>query len=76
MREKGVDVLPGIGPALKKELEAAGFHKANKVLGQFLVLDKNEQTFKTWIKQTCRSATEKFADDCYNGLKGWCNAHL
>lgn len=76
MREKGVAVLPGIGPALKKEFEAAGFNKANNVLGKFLVLDKNEQQFKTWIKQTCPSANEKFAKDCYNGLKGWCNAHL
>lgn len=76
MREKGVTLLPGIGPALKEQLEAAGYHKAYNVLGQYLVLDKNEQNFKTWIKKTCRSANEKHVKDCHNALKAWCNAHL
>ena len=76
MREKGVAVLPGIGPVLRGQLQAAGFHTAYNVLGRFLMLDKNQQNFNIWIKTICPSANAKHANACYNGLNAWCNAHL
>ena len=76
MMGKGVALLPGIGPVLKVQLEAAGFQSACNVLGQFLILDRNEQNFNIWIKKICRSANAKHANACYNGLNAWCNAHL
>jgi hypothetical protein len=53
----------------------AGFDKAYVVLGQFLVLRKDEEMFLDWIKTTV-GANKKQAGDCYNCLKEWCDAFL
>uniref|UniRef100_A0A8C9PJT6 Barrier-to-autointegration factor n=1 Tax=Spermophilus dauricus TaxID=99837 RepID=A0A8C9PJT6_SPEDA len=53
MGEKPVRSLPGIGEVLGKKLEERGFDKANVVLGQFLVLKKDEIIFQEWLKDTC-----------------------
>ena len=49
--------------------------QAYVVLGQFLVLKKDEELFIDWIKDTAQ-ANSKQARDCYNCLKDWCNAFL
>lgn len=75
MGEKDVKELAGIGPALGGRLEEKGFDKAYVVLGQFLVLKKNEELFVDWLKETC-GANAKQSKDCYECLKEWCNAFL
>ena len=45
MGEKPVTELAGIGEVLGKRLADQGFDKAYVVLGQFLVLKKNEEIF-------------------------------
>lgn len=45
MGEKPVTQLAGIGDALGGRLESRGFDKAYVVLGQFLVLKKNQELF-------------------------------
>ena len=75
MGEKAVTELPGIGPVLGKRLSGKGFDKAYVVLGQFLVLKKNEDLFKDWLSQTC-GANSKQQDDCYSCLHEWCNAFI
>ncbi|XP_068187197.1 barrier-to-autointegration factor [Antennarius striatus] len=75
MGEKPVFALAGIGEVLGKRLEEKGFDKAYVVLGQFLVLKKDEELFRDWLKETC-SANTKQQVDCYGCLKEWCDAFL
>ncbi|XP_046563136.1 barrier-to-autointegration factor A-like [Haliotis rubra] len=55
MGYKLVTELPGIGPALGHRLSEAGFPRAYVVLGQFLVLKKDEEHFVDWLKETCKA---------------------
>jgi len=45
------------------------------VLGQFLLLKKNEEDFECWLKDTIK-ANSKQASDCYQCLRDWCHAFL
>ena len=75
MGEKPVTDLAGIGDVLGGRLKEKGFDKAYVVLGQFLVLKKNEELFKDWLHQTC-DANKKQQSDCYGCLREWCDAFL
>ena len=75
MGEKPVYELAGIGKVLGERLVEKGFDKAYVVLGQFLVLKKNDELFIDWLKNTC-SANAKQAGDCYKCLEEWCKAFL
>ncbi|XP_041379420.1 LOW QUALITY PROTEIN: barrier-to-autointegration factor A-like [Gigantopelta aegis] len=75
MGEKPVTDLAGIGEALGGRLRDRGFDKAYVVLGQFLLLKKNEELFKDWLKDIC-GANSKQSGDCYNCLAEWCRAFL
>lgn len=75
MGEKDVKELAGIGEVLGNKLSAKGYDRAYVVLGQFLVLKKNEELFKDWLNQTC-GANSKQQGDCYLCLKEWCGAFL
>ncbi|XP_034472214.1 barrier-to-autointegration factor [Drosophila innubila] len=75
MGEKSVTELAGIGETLGGRLSTAGFDKAYTVLGQYLVLKKDEELFKDWMKDVCH-ASSKQASDCYNCLNDWCEEFL
>jgi len=75
MGEKPVTDLAGIGPVLGDRLNDAGFDMAYVVLGQFLVLKKNEELFTEWLKEITK-ANKKQANDCYGCLKEWCDQFL
>jgi len=75
MGEKPVTDLAGIGEVLGKRLTEKGFDKAYVVLGQFLVLKKNDELFKDWLNQIC-GANAKQQKDCHQCLKEWCDAFL
>ncbi|XP_073410791.1 barrier-to-autointegration factor [Dendrobates tinctorius] len=75
MGEKEVQCLAGIGDVLGGKLVDKGFDKAYVVLGQFLVLRKDEELFKDWLRDTC-GANSKQTRDCYTCLKEWCDAFL
>ncbi|KAM9788185.1 barrier-to-autointegration factor [Neosynchiropus ocellatus] len=75
MGEKSVNALAGVGEVLGKRLESKGFDKAYVVLGQFLVLKKDEELFRDWLKDVS-GANCKQQQDCYTCLKEWCDAFL
>lgn len=75
MGEKPVTDLAGVGEVLGRRLETAGFDKAYVVLGQFLVLKKDQELFQEWMKLVC-SANSKQSLDCYQCLKDWCEEFL
>jgi len=75
MGDKTVSELAGIGEVLGKRLGEKGFDKAYVVLGQFLVLKKNEELFIDWLKEEV-GANKKQAGDCYTCLSQWCEAFL
>lgn len=75
MGDKEVTELAGIGAVLGGRLKESGYDKAYVVLGQFLVLKKDEEMFLDWIKTTA-GANAKQGNDCYNCLKEWCDAFL
>ncbi len=75
MGEKPVTELAGIGEVLGGRLSEAGFDKAYVVLGQFLVLKKDDELFQEWLKETC-SANAKQSRDCFTCLKDWCDSFL
>lgn len=75
MGEKEVTALAGIGDVLGQRLVDKGFDKAYVVLGQFLVLKKNEELFEDWLRDAC-NANSKQAKDCYKALSEWCDQFL
>ena len=75
MGNKAVTELAGIGNTLGLRLSEKGFDKAYVVLGQFLLLKKNEELFKDWLKDTCGAKAPQ-QDGCYQCLKEWCEANL
>ncbi|CAG7727445.1 unnamed protein product [Allacma fusca] len=75
MGEKPVTELAGIGDTYGKRLEGVGFDKAYVVLGQFLVLKKNEELFVEWLKDVTK-ASGFHAQQCFNCLNDWCESFL
>jgi len=75
MGEKPVTDLAGIGEVLGKRLVSKGFDKAFVMLGQYLVLKKNEELFTEWLKDLS-GANSKQAKDCYQCLSDWCDEFL
>jgi len=70
-----VTELAGIGDVLGERLKKEGYDKAYVVLGQFLLLKKNQEDFEDWLKEITQ-ANKKQSGDCYQCLKDWCDAFL
>lgn len=75
MGDKPVTELAGVGEVLGNRLTEKGFDKAYVVLGQFLLLKKDEELFTEWMKDTCK-ANAKQGRDCFTCLKEWSDAFL
>ncbi|CAD5123041.1 DgyrCDS11421 [Dimorphilus gyrociliatus] len=75
MGEKEVTELAGIGEKFGERLREKGYDTAYTVLGQFLIMKKDEDCFKEWLKDTC-GANAKYQNDCYQCLKDWCDSFL
>uniref|UniRef100_A0A1B0D0Z0 Barrier to autointegration factor n=1 Tax=Phlebotomus papatasi TaxID=29031 RepID=A0A1B0D0Z0_PHLPP len=55
--------------------EESVLRHAYTVLGQYLVLKKDSELFKEWMKDIC-NANAKQAADCYQCLNDWCEEFL
>uniref|UniRef100_A0A2R8M327 Barrier-to-autointegration factor n=1 Tax=Callithrix jacchus TaxID=9483 RepID=A0A2R8M327_CALJA len=75
MGEKPVGNLAGIDEVRGKKLEERGFDKAYVVLGQFLVLKKDKDLFREWLKDTC-GTNAKQSRDYFGCLQEWCDTFL
>ena len=74
MDRKLVTDLPGIGATAGGALRDGGFSLAYNVLGQFLILNKDEEKFKAWLLTFGANRLAK--DRCFTALNGWCQQHL
>ena len=75
MGDKSVMSLAGIGEALGRRLEDKKYDKAYVVLGQYLLLKKDEESFREWLKDTC-GANTKQQGECYGCLQEWTDSFL
>ncbi|PAA60939.1 hypothetical protein BOX15_Mlig008576g6 [Macrostomum lignano] len=75
MGDKPVTELPGIGEKLGQRLVDHGCDKAYVVLGQFLVVKKDEEMFTDWLKDQS-GANAKQAGDCFKALTEWSQSFL
>jgi hypothetical protein len=75
MGEKEVTAIAGVGAVAAKKLSAKGYDKAYVLLGQFLLLKKDEEIFKDWLKETS-GLNARYTDSTYNCLKEWCNSYI
>jgi len=75
MGDKPVTDVAGIGPVLGGKLENKGFDKAYVLLGQFLLLKKDQEDFMEWMKAEI-GANKKQGGDAAGCMHEWCNAFL
>ncbi|XP_021492472.2 barrier-to-autointegration factor-like protein isoform X1 [Meriones unguiculatus] len=75
MGEKDVAWVDGISRELAINLVTKGFNKAYILLGQFLLMHKNEAEFQRWIICCC-GASECEARQSTACLKEWCACFL
>nr|CAB3225067.1 barrier-to-autointegration factor [Phallusia mammillata] len=75
MGDKGVNCIAGIGEVLGNRLVEKGFDKAYVLLGQFLLLHKDEELYIDWIKEEIK-ANKKQGRDSYTCLKEWCDSFM
>ncbi|KAM9057246.1 barrier-to-autointegration factor-like protein [Balaenoptera ricei] len=73
--EKDVAWVDGVSRELAINLCTKGFNKAYTLLGQFLLMHKNEAEFQKWLICCC-GATECEAWESSNCLKEWCSCFL
>ncbi|VDN96010.1 unnamed protein product [Rodentolepis nana] len=73
--DKSVMDLPGVGEVIGTRLKKKGYNMAYNVLGQYLLLNKDEELFIDWMKITS-SANQKQAKDCFDALDYWCAAFM
>ncbi|XP_003476566.2 barrier-to-autointegration factor-like protein [Cavia porcellus] len=75
MGEKDVCWVDGIGRELAINLVTKGFSKAYILLGQFLLMHKDEDEFQKWLI-CCFGATQCEAQRSATCLKEWCTCFL
>ncbi|XP_010632441.1 barrier-to-autointegration factor-like protein isoform X2 [Fukomys damarensis] len=75
MGEKDVCWVDGVSRELAFNLVNKGFGKAYILLGQFLLMHKDEDEFQKWLICCC-GATEYEARRSTTCLKEWCTCFL
>ncbi|KAI6204912.1 Barrier-to-autointegration factor [Aphelenchoides besseyi] len=70
MKDKSVQDIAGVGPTYAKKLEENNFTKAYHLLGQFLLLDKQEDVFVGYLKDTI-GMNARYAKAVFACLNEW-----
>ncbi|XP_077497231.1 barrier-to-autointegration factor-like [Amblyomma americanum] len=71
MGNKSVTDLAGIGDSLGGRLRDQGFMRADNVVGQYLLMRRNEDRFTSWLSNAS-GANRRQARDCYRCVDDWC----
>ncbi len=53
LRDCDIDDVPGVGPKTLAKLKEANIDTAQKLVGQFLVLDRDTKKMLEWLKDAC-----------------------
>lgn len=75
LEKAGFDKVGNSSHSLFQDFCGTHSLQAYTVLGQYLVLKKDADLFKEWMKETC-TANSKQAADCYQCLNDWCEEFL
>merc|ERR1712168_200236 len=75
MGDKEVSEIAGIGPTYQKRLKEKGFEYAYNLLGQFLLVNKDEEMFKEWLKEEI-SMTAKYQKDATECIAEWTRSYV
>merc|ERR1712131_443146 len=59
----------------QKRLNDKGFEYAYNLLGQFLLLNKDEETFQEWLKDEAEM-NSKYAKDVSNCISEWTRSYV
>ena len=77
---KNVDTVGGIGDKAADALHRRGFVKAFHLVGQYLVLNMNEELFKQWLKDLLDEEgtriQDRYIDDAYISISEWCEVNM
>ncbi len=76
MIHKDVTDIDGVNEQAAVQLRQLNFTKAYHLLGQFLVLDKDEEMFKSWLEDEITNLTQYNIHDIYITLRDWCIMNL
>ena len=74
MSNKEIECIPGIGEKNGIKLRKKNYDKADVLLGQFLILKKNEELFIDYLKDIGINRT--CSKQCFDALKSWCDEFL
>ncbi|MES1905905.1 MAG: Barrier-to-autointegration factor, partial [Paramarteilia canceri] len=73
--EKPICEVPGIGPVYGEKLTQGGFDKAYVLLGQYLLLKKDNQTFEEFLMDEY-GISKRSAEMCSNGFASYSENNL
>ncbi|KRZ68535.1 Barrier-to-autointegration factor 1, partial [Trichinella papuae] len=73
--EKEVTAIAGIGPVYGQKLIDKGFDKAYTILGQYLLLKRDNELFVEWLTDLI-GMSSKHAQSCYECIHDWSEQHL
>ena len=76
MGNKNVNLIPGIGTAYASHLHENGFHKAYMVLGKYLVLDKDNNLFKDWLREIVKNPKSNSLNMTTNAINDFCMHYI
>eukprot|EP00052_Salpingoeca_macrocollata_P030511 m.319811 g.319811 ORF g.319811 m.319811 type:complete len:100 (+) comp23478_c0_seq1:66-365(+) len=77
---KDVETVGGIGPKAADALKKRGFSKAFHLLGQFMLLNMDQEMFSEWLKEQMKEEKvelqDRYVQSCFRSLKGWCDNNV